>query len=212
MYISRHMTADPITVSSTMLLPEARALLNDYQFRHLPVVDENGFLVGMLTDRDLRSAYPSSVLSNSERRLVYEKVEKTTVAEIMSTDCVTLGPNSTLDDALLLFDRDQMGALPVLDEERVVGVFSIRDLTTAYKNLFGVGEKGSILIGIIDDGSPAIMTRIVMLLEEQQIPFTRLLRICGKSDGDTIYLRINTFKIAKVYALLEEAGLTVKRA
>lgn len=212
MYISRHMTADPITVSSAMLLPEARALLNEYHFRHLPVVDEKGVLLGMLTDRDLRSAYPSSVLSSSERKLIYEKVEKTTVAEIMSTDCVTLGLDSTLDDALFLFDRDHMGALPVLDEERVVGVFSIRDLTTAYKKLFGVGEKGSMLIGIDDDGTPAVMTRIVTLLEEQQIPFTRLLRVQDERKGDTIYLRINTFKIAKVYTLLEDAGFAVRRA
>jgi len=206
------MTADPVTVSSAMSLPEARALLNDFRFRHLPVVDENGALLGMLTDRDLRSAYPSSVLTDSERRLVYEKVEKTTVAEIMSTDCVTLRLDSTLDDALFLFDRDQMGALPVLDGERVVGVFSIRDLTTAYKKLFGVGEKGSMLIGIDDDGSHGIMTRIVNLLEEQNIPFTRLMRVYDERKGNTIYLRINTFKIAKVYSLLEDAGLAVKRA
>ena len=212
MYISRHMTADPITVSPSMLLPEARALLNEYQFRHLPVVDNHGDLLGVLTDRDLRSAYPSSVLTNSERRLIYEKVEKTEVAEIMTTDCITLGLDSTLDDALFLFDRDQMGAMPVLDGKRVVGVFSIRDLTTAYKNLFGVGEKGSILIGIIDDGSPGIMTRIVTILEEQHIPFTRLLRVPDKRGGTTIFLRINTFKVAKVYTLLEEAGLSIKRA
>ncbi len=212
MYISRHMTPDPITVSSAMLLPEARALLNDYHFRHLPVVDEKGLLVGMLTDRDLRSAYPSSVLSKSERRLVYERVEQTIVAEIMSTECVSLGPDSTLDDALFLFDRDQLGALPVLIDERVVGVFSIRDLTAAYKKLFGVGEKGAVLIGINDDGSPGIMTRIVTLLEEHAIPFSRLLRIDHERDDKTIYLRINTFKITKVYALLEDAGLVVKRA
>ena len=139
MYISRHMTTNPITVSPAMNLPEARALLNDYHFRHLPVVDEQGILVGMLTDRDLRSAYPSSVLCDSESRLVYEKVEKTEVAEIMSTDCISLTPDSTLDDALYLFDRDQMGALPVLEDGQVVGIFSIRDLTAAYKTSFGVG-------------------------------------------------------------------------
>ena len=211
MYILRHMTPDPITVSPAMLLPEARALLNDYHFRHLPVVDEQGRLVGMLTDRDLRSAYPSSVLSDSERRLVYERVEETAVSEIMSTECVTLGVDSTLDDALFLFDRDQTGALPVLDNEQVVGIFSIRDLNAAYKTLFGVGEKGAVLIGIHDDGSPTIMTRIVTFLENEKIPFSRVLRIYDKQGGDTIYLRINTFKIAAVLGLLEENGFSIKK-
>jgi len=211
MYIFRHMTSDPITVSPDMLLPEARTLLNDYHFRHLPVVDRQGILVGMLTDRDLRSAYPSSVISDSERRLVYERVEKTAVSEIMSTDCVSVGTDSTLDDALFLFDRDQLGALPVLEDGRVIGIFSNRDLNAAYKSLFGVGEKGAVLIGIQDDGSPTIMTRIVTLLEKEKIPFTRVLRIHDKRDGDTIYLRVNTFKIAAVLDLLEDGGFTVKQ-
>ncbi len=211
MYISRHMTTDPLTVHPSMLLPEARALLNDYHFRHLPVVDEHGVLVGMLTDRDLRSAYPSSVLSDSESRLVYERVEKTEVSEIMSPDCVSLTPDSTLDDALFMFDRDQMGAMPVLEDGQVVGIFSIRDLTSAYKLSFGVGEKGAVLIGVEDDGSKTIMTRIVTFLEKEEIPFSRVLRIRSKEDGDGIYLRVNTFKIAAVLSLLEDNGFTVKR-
>jgi acetoin utilization protein AcuB len=205
------MTTDPLTVYPSMLLPEARALLNDYHFRHLPVVDEQGVLVGMLTDRDLRSAYPSSVLSDSEGRLVYERVEKTEVSEIMSSDCVSLTPDSTLDDALFMFDRDQLGAMPVLEDGQVVGIFSIRDLTAAYKLSFGVGEKGAVLIGIEDDGSRTIMTKIVTFLEKEEIPVSRVLRIRSKENGDAIYLRINTFKIAAVLALLEDNGFTIKR-
>ncbi len=211
MYISRHMTKDPITISPAMNLPEARALLNDYQFRHLPVVNEQGGLVGMLTDRDLRSAYPSSVLTDSESRLVYERVEKTEVAEIMSTDCVSLTPDSTLDDALYLFERDQLGALPVLENGQVVGIFSIRDLTAAYKTSFGVGEKGAVLIGLVDDGSETILTRLVTLFEKERIPFTRLLRIRNKNEGDAIYIRVNTFKIAAVLEILEANGFSIKR-
>lgn len=210
MYVFRHMTPDPITVAPDMLLPEARALLNEYHFRHLPVVDPQGMLVGMLTDRDLRSAYPSSVISDSERRLVYERVEVTSVSEIMSTDCVSVGADSTLDDALFLFDRDQLGALPVLENGRVIGIFSNRDLNAAYKTLFGVGEKGAVLIGLKDDGSPGIMTRVVTLLEHEEIPFTRVLRIHDRREGDTIFLRINTFKIAAVLELLKDGGFEIK--
>jgi len=61
MYISEYMTSDPITISSATLLPEARQILNEYQIRHLPVIDSERRLIGIITDRDLRSAYPSSV-------------------------------------------------------------------------------------------------------------------------------------------------------
>lgn len=190
-----------------MLLPEARRLLNENHFRHLPVVDSEGQLVGMISDRDLRSAYPSSMLAESERLVVYERVKRAVVADIMSTECVGLTPESTLDDALLLFDRDRVGALPVLDDGRVVGIFSSRDLLAAYKELFGVGEMGSVLLAIDDNGQKGFMTSIVTLLEQHDIPFTRLLRIYDEQHGNRIYLRLNTFKIARVVNLLREAGI-----
>lgn len=207
MYISRYMTKEPQTATPAMLLPEARHLLNENHFRHLPVVDRDDHLVGMITDRDLRSAFPSSMLTESERLQAYERVEKATVADIMSTECISLTPESTLDDALLLFDRDGVGALPVLEDGRLVGIFSSRDLLAAYKELFGVGEKGSVLLGIEDDGQIGLITKIVTLLEQHEIPFTRLLRNHDAENGDRIYLRVNTYKIASVVNLLREAGI-----
>jgi len=207
MYISRYMIREPLTATSEMSLPEARSLLNENHFRHLPVVDKQGQLVGMITDRDLRSAFPSSMLTESERLLAYERVEKATVADIMSTECVCLTLESTLDDALLLFNREGVGALPVLEDGRLVGIFSSGDLLAAYKELFGVGEKGSVLLGIKDDGQSSLMTRIVTLLEQHNIPFTRLLRIHDEERGNRIYLRLNTYKIASVVNLLREAGI-----
>jgi acetoin utilization protein AcuB len=200
------MIKEPVTVTPETSLPDARRLLNENHFRHLPVVDADGQLVGMITDRDLRSAYPSSVLTESERRQAYEQVSKATVADIMSTECMSLQPESTLDDALLIFDRKGVGALPVLEDGRVVGIFSSRDLLASYKELFGVGEKGSVLLGVEDDGQKGLMTRIVTLLEQQEIPVTRLLRIEDTEHGNRIYLRLNTFKIAAVLALLRQKG------
>lgn len=207
MYISRFMVKEPLTATSDMKLPEARRLLNVNRFRHLPVVDCQGQLLGMITDRDLRSAYPSSMLSENERVAAYERIKDTTVADIMSVDCIGLTPESTLDDALLLLDRMKVGALPVLEGGQVVGIFSSRDLLTAYKELFGVGEKGSVLLGIEDDGEKGFLTRIVNLLEQHDIPFTRLLRFRDVENGDRIYLRLNTYKIASVVNLLREAGI-----
>jgi acetoin utilization protein AcuB len=100
-----------------------------------------------------------------------------------------------------------VGALPVLEGGQVVGIFSSRDLLTAYKELFGVGEMGSMLLGVEDDGEKGLLTRIVNLLEQHDIPFTRLLRFQDIENGNRIYLRLNTYKIASVINLLREAGI-----
>ena len=67
MYIARHMTTPAVTVSPDALLPEVRTIMNSRHFRHLPVVDEQQRLIGMITDRDQRSSYPSSIMSEDKR-------------------------------------------------------------------------------------------------------------------------------------------------
>ncbi len=212
MFVTNYMSTDPIAIGPEVFLPEARAILNEYYFRHLPVVDNDNKLIGIITDRDLRSAYPSSVISNSEQSLVYEQIEKTTVQEIMSTMCISLRVDSTLDDALLLFEKEKVGALPVIEtSEKLVGIFSIRDLIRAYKKLFGVAEKGSTLITIKDDGTKDCMSRLTTLLEYNGVAITRLIRH-PKSDGShTIYVRLNTFKITSVLNLLSEGGFKMSQ-
>jgi acetoin utilization protein AcuB len=201
------MTPNPITISSAVLLPEARRLLNEYHIRHLPVVDRENRLVGIVSDRDLRSAYPSSVTSREEKLLAFEQVEKTTVADMMTTSCSTLGPDATLDDALLIFDRDKVGGIPVVSEDHVVlGIFSLLDLTTAFRKLFGVAEEGSILVEVEDDDRDNILSEIVILLEQHGILLTRLIRLVEKNHLNKIYMRINSQKPVEVYKVLRSKG------
>ncbi len=210
MFISDYMTANPLTISAETLLPDARQLLTDYHFRHLPVVDEKNRLIGVVSDRDLRSAYPSTVLSDSERDKAFKKVEKVSVAEIMSQNCSCLTLSSTLDDALTVFERDKVGALPVVtDEDEVIGIFSMRDLTAAYKKLFGAAEKGSELIAILNDSKSKSLTKIVSLLAAKDIQCTRLINIGEVSGFDRIYLRVSSSIVSEVQKLLQEHGFTL---
>lgn len=210
MYICEYMTPDPLTITADVALPEARKILDTFRFRHLPVVDAEKNLVGIITDRDLRSAYPSSVMSDDERAQGFEKLAQIPVSNIMTVDCVTISPLATLDDALILFDRTKVGGLPVVNEDgRVCGMFSIRDLTAAYKQLFGVSDKGSVLIGIADNGEPGIMSKIVNILEENGISFTRLIRMEETDGSAKIYLRINTFRLSSVHKLLQSHNLII---
>ena len=210
MYISRHMTPAPLTVESDILISEAREILRSNRFRHLPVIDKDWRLVGMVTDRDIRSAYPSSVLSGEDRKRELEQVSKTPVSEIMSTDLVNLLPHSTIDDALLLLEKKRVGAIPVLDEKGViVGIFSMRDLIRAYKRIFGLAEKGSSLVTIKDDGKPNVLARIVKILEQKGIPFTRLSRTKLTEDEKSpviVYIRVQTYNISAVHSILVSAG------
>jgi len=204
MYIYEYMTADPITISSATLLPEARQILNEYGIRHLPVIDSERRLIGIVTDRDLRSAYPSSVSSKPEAVLAFEQVLKTTVEDIMTTSCATLMPDDSIDDALMIFDCEKVGGIPIVSEENVVlGIFSLPDLTAAYSKLFGIAEEGSILVGVEDDGREHILSELVTLLDQNHIPLTRLIRLVEKKGVAKIFMRITSLRPVEIYKLLK---------
>ena len=211
MFIRYHMTPSPITVTPDTTVAEAIDILQQHNIRHLLVVDQQGELKGILSDRDLRSARPSSVARSKERQNVEEQVNSTPVSVLMTRDCLSLNPNATLDDALLLFQSRKIGALLVInEEEKVIGVFTTADLMNAYRCLFGLGEKGSVLVSIEDKGDPQAMSKLVRVMEEKQVSFTRLVRSDGGSKSKPmIFLRINTYNVRSVHKALEAAGFTI---
>ncbi|BHH83913.1 CBS domain-containing protein [Desulforhopalus sp. 52FAK] len=203
MYISEYMTSSPITVSGLTSLPEARKILAEYQIRHLPVIDKNDRLIGILTDRDLRSAYPSSVTTKEEAVLAFDRVQQSTAEDIMTTECSTLTIDGRLEDALVIFERDKVGAIPVVDEDgKVLGLFSLLDLTSAYGSLFGSFENGSFCFVIEDDGRENIFSELSTLCAANNVVLRGLMHIDTKKDVAKIYMRVNSLKPDKVLKLL----------
>lgn len=211
MFIHSHMTPTPTTMLPEQTVAEAIELLARHPFRHLPITDEEGVLQGIVSDRDLRSARPSTVARSSRRAEVESQVMQTPLSQLMSGNCRTLSPMATLDDALFLFEANTFSALPVVDDaQRVIGIFTVGDLLKAYKTLFGVGERGSALISIVDDGDPRIMSRLIQILEEKDVHCTRLLRKAAtRRTRAMIYLRVNTYNIRAVHKAVEAAGYVV---
>ncbi|MBM9613993.1 CBS domain-containing protein [Desulfobulbus rhabdoformis] len=211
MFIHDHMTPSPITVMPEQTVAEAIEVLERYTIRHLPVVDKEGTLLGILSDRDLRSARPSSVARSKERGTVEQQVNCTPISVLMSRDILYLRPHTTLDDALILFQSRKIGALPVVDDdEKLVGVFTTADLMNAYRDLFGLGAKGSVLVSIEDNDDPQALSKLVKIMEEKQVQFTRLVRAEGNDTRSAmIYLRINTYNVRAVYRAIEAEGFTI---
>ena len=130
MYIAASMTPDPLCLHPEMSLLAGAGLFSGKSFRHFPVTDAADRLVGMVSDRDLRSAFPSTALNPlaapGPARAPRRRCGSTS---IMSRPAITLPREATLDDALLLFDRHSIGALPVVDhDERLVGIITVRDV------------------------------------------------------------------------------------
>ena len=120
------MTSEPETIEEDASLFEAASLMAEIGVRHLPVVDTNGILTGMLSDRDVRSAIgdPGNALRNFS-----EEWEGKRVADVMTQDPVRAELVTTVADIATMLADEKIGAVPVVNEtDRPVGIVSYVDL------------------------------------------------------------------------------------
>ena len=105
MFIDKSMTRNVITIDPDAGIIEAMDKMEKHRIRHLPVVTEDNTLVGVVTDRDVRSALPSTFLVDPESRQERARIAELKIRDIMTIDPVTISPANTLEDALLLMQK-----------------------------------------------------------------------------------------------------------
>jgi acetoin utilization protein AcuB len=175
MFVSKSMTRKVITIDSKMGILEAQALMAQHKIRHLPVVDPDGTLIGIVTDRDIRSAVPYKLIKNPDTCKEWEKVANVKVGDIMTTDPIVISPEYTIQDALLLIQREKVGAFPVVDRKgKLKGILSVRDLLRAFITVLGIGQPGT-LLGIIVEDKVGQMKKIVDAITSENISFGSIL-------------------------------------
>lgn len=119
------MTPDPVTIAPEAPLAVALKLMRERQVRHLPVVDTEGRLVGILTDRDLRQA------SFARLRALREADQDLQVQSVMTWALVVIHPTATIAHAARVMFERRVGSLPVVEGGRLVGIVTERDLLRA---------------------------------------------------------------------------------
>jgi acetoin utilization protein AcuB len=125
------MTPNPVTVSLQETLQSAMELMAMKRIRHLPVIDAAGKLIGLVTDRDLRRAAPSPLFS-ADREKDQASMDKTTVERIMVRSPSTIASTQNLKDATRLMVEKKYGALPVVDNGKLVGIVTPIDVMKAW--------------------------------------------------------------------------------
>ena len=129
------MTEDPLWVEAQTTTGEAVRKLLEAGVRHLPVL-EAGVVVGMLSDRDLRSG-TSSLLRGDDWQPGLSNYLSEPVESLMSRPVESVTPDSDLEDAVNIMLREHVGAVPVVDPEsnRLVGIISYLDVLRAMSDL-----------------------------------------------------------------------------
>jgi acetoin utilization protein AcuB len=118
------MTTKPVSVEPSNTVLQAEEIMREENIRQLPVIKDKE-LIGIITDRDIRSFLGSDSFSTLEEQ---ERAKTTTLGSVMSTKPVVLSPDDDLRDAVELLIEEKVGGIPVLDEEEeLVGIVTYVD-------------------------------------------------------------------------------------
>lgn len=190
MFVRNYMTPQPVTVDPKDTLAAARYQLDSHGVRQLPVVHD-GLLVGIVTDRDLRSATPAARI----------------VEDVMTQNPITVDESSTADEAARVLRQSKVNALPVVDGDRLVGILSTSDVLDAFVALTGVAESSYRLVLQVP-GDRTEEDELRSLLGRYCAEVLWLQRATGRHRSQ-VHVRLRTDHIGDLATALEAAGFNI---
>ena len=206
MFVAQWMTPAPKSVSSKTPVMEAMQLLRKGGYRRLPVVD-GGRLVGIVTDRDLKDATPSSANTLSVYELNYQ-LSKLVVREVMTTPVVTVSPEDPVEQASLLMEAHKVSGLPVVAGSRLTGMLTITDMLRAFVAMLGLREGGTrVTVSLPDE--PGVLAQAAGAAAPSNIIAVVTVGVQAGSHRELV-LRVVGEGAAEFPERLKAAGLEVK--
>ncbi|GEL05164.1 acetoin utilization AcuB family protein [Rummeliibacillus stabekisii] len=138
MLIEEIMNKQVLTLQPTHTMADAAKLMKERKIRHVPVVDENGKLLGLLTERDLKNALPSSLLKDGDTSLYHR-----TLDQIMITNPIIGHPLDFVEEVALILYEHRIGCLPIVSKGELVGIITGTDLLYTYIEITGATKPSS---------------------------------------------------------------------
>lgn len=143
MLVANWMTRDVLTLTPDRSMMKASKLMKDKSVSCLPVVDEDGKLVGIVSDRDIKDASPSKATTLDMHELYY-LLSEVKIKDIMTKKVITIREDETVEKAATLMLENHFGSLPVVDEAgRVIGIMTDTDVFKVLVEISGVYEGGT---------------------------------------------------------------------
>jgi acetoin utilization protein AcuB len=201
---------NPVTISPDASFFEARNLIHEKGVRHLPVVDKSGKLVGIVTDRDIREAAPSDATLLSVQELNY-LLGKLKVSAFMTPKekLITITPDTLIEEAVQLMHDHKIGCLPVMEGDKLYGIFTETDALAHLVDVFGLKMKGTRLSVALED-KPGTMLGILEVIKKHNVNIISIVTASFAVEGKRIAaIRIKTEDYKNIVKDLEKAGYEV---
>lgn len=194
------MTRELVTLGLEASVAEALQLCRERRIRHVPIV-ENEELVGIVSDRDLREASPAADDPNRE-----EAIQDLRVGDIMNQEVVTVHPQDPTGYAAKEMYERKLDALPVIDEQDLIGIVTSTDVMRALVMLTGVHESGS-QVEVQASNKSGVLADVAEIIRDLDVDIVSALSAPEKRAGNrTMVFRLTAEDPSTVVQSLQMAG------
>lgn len=170
MNVENYMTKNPVTVREDLPLADGRELMKREKIHRLPVVDKTGHLVGIVTEKDILYATPSS-MTTLDVYEIHSLFAKLKIKDAMTKNVLSIAPDTHIEDAARLMTDNNIGGLTVAKDRVVLGIITESDIFKVLMNMFGIREKGF---------------RVTLLIPEVKGELADLASAISKAGGNII--------------------------
>ncbi|MBB4824285.1 acetoin utilization protein AcuB [Sporosarcina luteola] len=203
MLVEEIMKKEVVTLTIAHTVRDALQIMRDHKIRHLPILNE-GKLVGVVSDRDLKQAAPSLLAEVDQQPLDMP------LTKIMTSNPITAHPMDFVEESAVLFYEHQIGCLPIVSGGRLVGIITETDLLYNYIELTGAHQPGS-QIEVRVPNVPGILFEVSKVFQEQNTNVLSVLVYPDKENKDNkiLVIRLKTMNPLQTIQGLKESGFEV---
>lgn len=187
MAVKDFMTKKVIYVSPTTKIAKAADIMKEQGIHRLPVI-ENDKLVGLVTAGTIEKASPSVATSLSVYEMNY-LLNKTTVGEVMIREVLTISKYASLEDAVYRMRQNNIGVLPVVDNDQISGVITDKDVFGAFLKIAGYGEAG-VRIRLLMPDVMGSLAKVADLLAEKALDVRSIVQINTENKKTAIEMQL----------------------
>lgn len=209
MLVGERMTRNPVTILETASIDEGIHLMRERKVRRLPVLDAEGNMVGIVSDKDLLHAAPSPATSLSVYELHY-LLAKLSVKQVMAHPVITVTADTPLEEAARIMADKKIGGLPVVEDGKLTGIITETDIFKILVELLGARKPGLRLTCEMLDrkGTVARLTQAIASRDGNIISLV-IHYATAKPDYWRITMKVSDLDEAAARAAVSEAGVTL---
>lgn len=205
MIVEEIMKTDVATLTTENTIADAINLMDTKKIRHIPIINSQQNVVGLITDRDVRDANPSSFYAEEHRDILDKPLHM-----IMQTDIITGHPLDFVEEIAAVFYEHHISCLPIVKENKLAGIITETDLLRTLVELTGAHQPGSV-IEVRVRNMVGVLSDVTGVIKQRKASIQSVLVYPDKKDENYKHLviRLRTMNPMNIIEDLKSAGHTV---